>query len=83
MKMRPIARRVAPKAAWVMNVSADEFPVSQPVVGRGAGFVEHRLKLPQVSESAYITPTVLIVGLPGVSARPPTRMLADEGWVRR
>src|SRR5690348_7688898 len=26
---------------------------------------------------------VLILGLPGVSARPKTRVLEDEGWVRR
>src|SRR5271155_6005008 len=41
---------------------ADEFPVPQPVVGRGAMFVEHRLKVPQVSESAYIAPTAVLAG---------------------
>ena len=33
-------------------MSADEYPVPPPVVGRGAVFVEHRLKSPRVSESA-------------------------------
>src|SRR6202050_2747925 len=45
-----------------MSVKADEFPVPQPVVGRGAMFVEHRLKIPQVSESAYIAPTAVLAG---------------------
>ena len=45
-----------------MNVSTDEYPVSPTVVGRGAVFVEHRLKTPQVSESAYIAPTAVLAG---------------------
>src|SRR6516225_2408393 len=44
----------------VTNVNAVEYPVPQPVVGRGALFVEHRLKIPQVSESAYIAPTAVL-----------------------
>ena len=40
-----------------MNVV--EYPVPQPVVGRGALFVEHRLKIPQVAESAYTAPTAV------------------------
>ena len=46
----------------VTNVNAVEYPVPQPVVGRGALFVEHRLKAPQVSESAYIAPTAVLAG---------------------
>jgi carbonic anhydrase/acetyltransferase-like protein (isoleucine patch superfamily) len=57
----------------VMNVSADEFPVPQPVVGRGAVFVEHRLKTPQVSESAYIAPTAVLAG--DVTVGPHSRVL--------
>jgi carbonic anhydrase/acetyltransferase-like protein (isoleucine patch superfamily) len=45
-----------------MNMSADEYPVPPTVVGRGAVFVEHRLKTPQVSESAYIAPTAVLAG---------------------
>ena len=43
----------------------------------------------QVIQSRRLEPTrgvsgsVLVVGLPGVSARPATRVLEDEGWVRR
>src|SRR4029077_4825405 len=44
----------------VTNVNAVEYPVPQPVVGRGALFVEHRLKAPQGSESAYIAPTAVL-----------------------
>jgi len=54
-----MARR---KLHEVMNVSADEYPVPPPVIGRGAVFVEHRLKIPQVSESAYIAPTAVLAG---------------------
>jgi gamma-carbonic anhydrase len=55
-----------------MDMSADEYPVwkmgadgySAPprVVGPGAVFVEHRLKSPQVAESAYIAPTAVLAG---------------------
>jgi carbonic anhydrase/acetyltransferase-like protein (isoleucine patch superfamily) len=57
----------------VMNVSADEYPVPPPVVGRGAVFVEHRLKSPQVSESAYIAPTAVLAG--DVTVGPHSRVL--------
>jgi carbonic anhydrase/acetyltransferase-like protein (isoleucine patch superfamily) len=46
----------------VMDVSPDEYPVPPRVVGRGAVFVEHRLKTPQVSESAYVAPTAVLAG---------------------
>src|SRR5260370_40824086 len=46
----------------VMDVSAGEYPVPPRVVGRGAVFVEHRLKIPQVSESAYVAPTAVPAG---------------------
>jgi UDP-3-O-[3-hydroxymyristoyl] glucosamine N-acyltransferase len=68
-----MARHVAQKAAWVMKVKADEFPVPQPVVGRGAVFVEHRLKSPKVSESAYIAPTAVLAG--DVTVGPHSRVL--------
>jgi carbonic anhydrase/acetyltransferase-like protein (isoleucine patch superfamily) len=45
-----------------MDVSADEYPVPPRVVGRGAVFVEHRLRAPQVSESAYVAPTAVLAG---------------------
>ena len=57
----------------VTNVTAAEYPVPQPVVGRGALFVEHRLKIPQVSESAYIAPTAVLAG--DVTVGPHTRVL--------
>jgi len=61
------------KRREVMNVSADEYPVPPPVVGRGAVFVEHRLKNPQVSESAYIAPTAVLAG--DVTVGPHSRVL--------
>ena len=57
----------------VANVNAVEYPVPQPVVGRGALFVEHRLKAPQVSESAYIAPTAVLAG--DVTVGPHSRVL--------
>src|SRR5260221_3005820 len=57
----------------VTNVNAVEYPVPQPVVGRGALFVEHRLKTPQVSESAYIGPTAVLAGY--VTVGPHSRVL--------
>jgi carbonic anhydrase/acetyltransferase-like protein (isoleucine patch superfamily) len=57
----------------VMNVSADEYPVPPSLVGRGAMFVEHRLKVPQVSESAYIAPTAVLAG--DVTVGPHSRVL--------
>src|ERR1700746_3215265 len=57
----------------VTNVNAVEYPVPQPVVGRGALFVEHRLKTPQVSESAYIAPTAVLAG--DITVGPHSRVL--------
>ena len=57
----------------VMTVSVDEYPAPAPVVGRGAVFVEHRLKSPQVSESAYVAPTAVLAG--DVSVGPHSRVL--------
>jgi gamma-carbonic anhydrase len=57
----------------VMTVSADEYPVPPQLVGRGAVFVEHRLKIPQVSESAYIAPTAVLAG--DVTVGPHSRVL--------
>src|SRR6266496_4086676 len=45
-----------------MDVTAQEYPVPPRVTGRGAVFVEHRLKIPQVAESAYIAPTAVLAG---------------------
>ncbi len=56
-----------------MDVSAGEYPVPPRVVGRGAVFVEHRLKIPQVSESAYIAPTAVLAG--DVTVGPHSRVL--------
>src|SRR5437773_12513453 len=61
------------KRREVMNVSADEYPVPPPVVGRGAVFVEHRLRSPQVAESAYIAPTAVVAG--DVTVGPHSRVL--------
>jgi hypothetical protein len=49
-------RYLLPTAHEVMGMSEAEYPVPPAVVGRGAVFVEHRLRIPQVSESAYIAP---------------------------
>jgi gamma-carbonic anhydrase len=56
-----------------MDVTAEEYPVSPRVTGRGAVFVEHRLKIPQVAESAYIAPTAVLVG--DVTVGPHSRVL--------
>src|ERR1700689_634896 len=56
-----------------MTMSADQYPVPPPVVGRGAVFVEHRLKSPRVSESAYIAPTAVLAG--DVTVGPHSRVL--------
>ena len=69
-----MARRVAPETLrGVTNVNAAEYPVPQPVAGRGALFVEHRLKSPQVSESAYIAPAAVLAG--DVTVGPHSRVL--------
>jgi gamma-carbonic anhydrase len=56
-----------------MNMSAEEYPVPPVVVGRGAVFVAHRLKAPQVPESAYIAPTAVLAG--DVTVGPHSRVL--------
>ena len=56
-----------------MGVSEDEYPVPPKVVGRGAVFVEHRLKEPRVAASAYIAPTAVLSG--DVTVGPHTRVL--------
>src|SRR5215467_233035 len=61
------------KRREVMKMSADEYPVPPPAVGRGAVFVEHRLKSPQVSQSAYIAPTAVLAG--DVTVGPHSRVL--------
>src|SRR6266487_1312044 len=61
------------KRREVMTMSAEEYPVPPPVVGRGAVFAEHRLKSPRVSESAYIAPTAVLAG--DVTVGPHSRVL--------
>ena len=56
-----------------MDVTAEEYPVPPRVTGRGAVFVEHRLKIPQVAESAYIAPTAVLAG--DVTVGPHSRVL--------
>jgi carbonic anhydrase/acetyltransferase-like protein (isoleucine patch superfamily) len=56
-----------------MELSEDEYPAPPRVVGRGAMFVEHRLKSPQVAESAYIAPTAVLAG--DVTVGPHSRVL--------
>ncbi len=69
-----------------MDVTAEEYPVPPRVTGRGATFVEHRLKIPQVAESAYIAPTAVLSG--DVVVGPHSRVLfgavitAEGGPVR-
>ena len=69
-----------------MNVSAQEYPTPPRIVGHGA-VVEHRLKTPQVLESAYIAPTAVLTG--DVTVGPHSRVLfgavvatAEGGLVR-
>jgi carbonic anhydrase/acetyltransferase-like protein (isoleucine patch superfamily) len=54
-------------------LSEDEYRPPPPVVGRGAVFVEHRLKSPQVAASAYIAPTAVLAG--DVTVGPHSRVL--------
>jgi gamma-carbonic anhydrase len=56
-----------------MGMSEVEYPAPPVVVGRGSVFVEHRLKIPQVSESAYIAPTAVLAG--DVTVGPHSRVL--------
>jgi gamma-carbonic anhydrase len=74
----------------VIDVSADEYadeyPAPPRLVGRGAVFVDHRLRAPQVSESAYVAPTAVLAG--DVTIGPHSRVLfgavitAEGGPVR-
>ena len=57
----------------MIDVTAEEYPVPPRVTGRGAVFVEHRLKIPQVAESAYIAPTAVLAG--EVTVGPHSRVL--------
>jgi carbonic anhydrase/acetyltransferase-like protein (isoleucine patch superfamily) len=54
-------------------MSEVEYPAPPVVIGIGAVFVEHRLKTPQVSESAYIAPTAVLAG--EVTVGPHSRVL--------
>lgn len=57
-----------------MVMTATPGHVSPPeMVARGAVFVEHRMKRPQVSESAYIAPTAVLCG--DVKVGPHSRVL--------
>src|SRR6516162_11741925 len=57
----------------VWKKGADEYPAPLRVVGPGAVFVEHRLRSPQVAESAYIAPTAVLSG--DVTVGPHSRVL--------
>jgi gamma-carbonic anhydrase len=57
----------------VVDVSEDEYSAPPLMVGRGAVFVEHRLKSPKVAESAYIAPTAVLAG--DVTVGPHSRVL--------
>src|SRR5215471_5111096 len=69
----PYPRCSAERGMGVLKVSAEEYPAPPAVVGRGAVFVEHRLKIPQASESAYIAPTAVLAG--DVTVGPHSRVL--------
>jgi gamma-carbonic anhydrase len=56
-----------------MGMNEVEYPAPPVEVGHGAVFVEHRLKIPQVSESAYIAPTAVLAG--DVTVGPHSRVL--------
>jgi carbonic anhydrase/acetyltransferase-like protein (isoleucine patch superfamily) len=66
--------------------SDDEYAPRPRAVGRDAVFVRHRLKSPQVAESAYIAPTAVLCG--DVTVGPHSRVLfgavitAEGGPVR-
>jgi len=71
--MRPYPKRPAERGMGVLRVSAEEYAAPPAVVGRGAVFVEHRLRIPQASESAYIAPTAVLAG--DVTVGPHSRVL--------
>ena len=56
-----------------MELTEDEYPAPPRVAGRGAAFVEHRLKRPKVAESAYIAPTAVLAG--DVTVGPHSRVM--------
>lgn len=43
-------------------MSGQDYPSPEPVAGHGAVYVRHRMKSPQVAESAYIAPTAVLCG---------------------
>jgi acetyltransferase-like isoleucine patch superfamily enzyme len=61
----------AGNAVWGDGCDCGGVPGSAP--GCGAVFVEHRLKIPQVAESAYIAPTAVLAG--DVTVGPHSRVL--------
>lgn len=67
-------------------MSADDYVSPPRTVGRGATFIEHRLKRPVVAESAYVAPTAVLAG--DVTVGPHSRILfgavvtAEGGPVR-
>ena len=72
-RLRPYPKWQAERGMGVLKVSAEEYPAPPAVVGRGAVFVEHRLRIPQASESAYIAPTAVLAG--DVTVGPQSRVL--------
>ncbi len=54
-------------------MTAEDYSTPPRVVGRDAVFVRHRLKSPQVADSAYIAPTAVLCG--DVTVGPHSRVL--------
>jgi gamma-carbonic anhydrase len=54
-------------------MSEQDYPAPPRLIGRGAVFVEHRMKTPRVSESAYVAPTAVLAG--DVTVGPHSRVL--------
>ena len=54
-------------------MTAEDYFTPPRVVGRDAVFVRHRLKSPQVADSAYIAPTAVLCG--DVTVGPHSRVL--------
>ncbi len=54
-------------------MSEQDYQAPPRLIGRGAVFVEHRLKTPRVAESAYIAPTAVLAG--DVTVGPHSRVL--------
>jgi UDP-3-O-[3-hydroxymyristoyl] glucosamine N-acyltransferase len=55
------------------GMTAEDYSTPPRVVGRDAVFVRHRLKSPQVADSAYIAPTAVLCG--DVTIGPHSRVL--------